>query len=527
MEKNLPPAKVGPASNGEEREKIAMPPPKPQRKGYGCKKSTAGKTGSRTPRPPTTMEEAIAECQRKGEEMVLIPIVVEEGGEKKEEAKGKEGGMTSTPAEGGRGGDLRFNFELKAEEGAIGSPAMSPVSIVTKSTSSGEASADEGEGSSKSGGTAPYTPSESPSPEERKAKDDPKAAEVKEDTETAESEATSSISQTTSADTEADPPKGEDRKLGVKEEISSTQEGGGEGECSTEESDTEKEDEIFWAGESLRYVIEEIRKGHGMVEDGDGEPTLKAEAAIKAAMARERRDQERRGADSGFGMADEQEREWQEHGIQHFEANKIGELLDADAREWRRERLMRGEGREAQLKKTEETLEAVERGRRAMRMWGGWLDGIKKPERQEGAKKFNESVELVQTALKSAGEALEEAETSMEECIANLKKKGGETEVEKKLDESLKLWERGRKRSVAMVLEPHMRDLLRETEERGEREEEGEDYSGDNVKIKGERTDDAKIEDEQEDSSEEEEGFKTGDERMDVDEEEEKKEEGK
>ena len=152
------------------------------------------------------------------------------------------------------------------------------------------------------------------------------------------------------------------------------------------------------------------------------------------------------------------------------EFEEFEELLDADAQEWRRERLMRGEDREAQLKKFKETLEVVRKGRRAMRMWGGWLDGMKKPERQEGAKGFNESVELVKTALKSARDALEEVEIQMEHNAEDMKRKGGETEVEKKLDESLKLWERGRKRSVAMVLEPHMRDLLRETEERREKE---------------------------------------------------------
>ena len=74
-----------------------------------------------------------------------------------------------------------------------------------------------------------------------------------------------------------------------------------------------------------------------------------------------------------------------------------------------------------------------------------------------------------------------------------------------------------------MVLEPHMRDLLRETEERGEEEERAAESSEgeDDVKIKSERGVDGKKQEDQEESSEGEEGFKTGDERMDVDEEEE------
>merc|ERR1712074_437894 len=104
---------------------------------------------------------------------VLLPAEIgEEEGKRKGEGRKKEGGgMTSTPAEGG-GGDLRFNFEVKMEEGVIGSPALSPVSIDTKSMTSGEASAEEEEGSSGNGGTAPYTPSESQSPNEVKPKEE-------------------------------------------------------------------------------------------------------------------------------------------------------------------------------------------------------------------------------------------------------------------------------------------------------------------------------------------------------------------
>ena len=496
-------------------------------------------------------EEGKEDEENKEEKTVLLPVEIgEEEGKRKDEGRKKErGGMTSTPAEGG-GGNLRFNFEMKMEEGVIGSPALSPVSIDTKSMSSGEASAEEEEGSSGNGGTAPYTPSESQSPDEVKPKEEKGATrssttptssptssltssqiKSKEETEetgssrttTSSSTGSSTSSRTATADTETGSAEGGKEGEEAKEEISSTQEGGEEEEGLTEYSDTEEEDEIFRAGESLRHVIEEVRKGHGKVEDGDEEPKLKAEAAIKVAMARERREQERRGADSGFGMADEMEREWREHGIQHFEANKIGELLDADAEEWRRGKLARKEDREAHIKKFKETLEVVGRGRRAMRMWGGWLDGMKKPDGQEGAKGFNESVELVKTALNSAGDALEEVETQMGNNTEDMKRKGGETGEEKKLDESLKLWERGRKRSVAMVLEPHMRDLLRETEEGREEEERAAESSEgeDDVKIKSERGVDGTKQEDQEESSEGEEGFKTGDERMDVDEEEE------
>ena len=69
--------------------------------------------------------------------------------------------------------------------------------------------------------------------------------------------------------------------------------------------------------------------------------------------------------------------------------------------------------------------------------------------------------------------------------------------MEKNLDETLKTWEAGRKRSVAMVLEPHMRELMREAWKKALRQEE-------NMEV----------------SSDEEEEFKTSDKQIDREEEE-------